>query len=77
MLDHLLLINAVLYLYFYFSVMGTQSERVDIIVDVVIKADTRFVDFSVGVSHIKVEVCKTEFSVVNIICPSRYVLAYS
>ncbi|XP_061486130.1 uncharacterized protein LOC133386488 [Rhineura floridana] len=45
--------------------------QIDVIIDVDIKAEVKIVDFFAGIVHIKLQVCKTEFKVARIICPSH------
>ncbi|XP_060133384.1 BPI fold-containing family B member 4-like [Zootoca vivipara] len=50
---------------------GKHFERVDIIVDVDLKAEVRLEDYFAGVFHIRMQVCKSEFIIARITCPSH------
>ncbi|CAI5778587.1 BPI fold-containing family B member 4-like [Podarcis lilfordi] len=50
---------------------GKHFERIDIILDVDIKAEVRFDAFFAGGFHIRLQVCKSEFAIARIICPSH------
>lgn len=53
------------------SFFGKHFERIDIILDVDIKAEVRFDSYFAGGFHIRMQVCKSEFAIARIICPSQ------
>ncbi|XP_033009911.1 uncharacterized protein LOC117049282 [Lacerta agilis] len=50
---------------------GKHFERIDIIVDVDLKAEVRFEDYFAAGVHIRMQVCKSEFIIARITCPSH------
>ncbi|XP_054836456.1 BPI fold-containing family B member 4-like [Eublepharis macularius] len=49
---------------------GLLFERIDIIVDVHVMADIMFRNYSGGIVRFKYEICETEFTIANVVCPS-------